>query len=91
MPVILFIANLFGISVFRLAIYASCIVAVIAAGVTIRQHYIDVGWYKHKAAVEKQDSRSIEASKQIEERAQKCAADSFWDVVTNGCKLEDAQ
>lgn len=90
MPVILFIANMFGISVFRLIIYAVCIVAVMTGAIVIRQHYVNLGWAKHKAAVEKQDNVAISASKEVERQTSKCSDDNgFWDVITQGCKLED--
>lgn len=90
MPVVLFIANLFGISVFRLAVYAGIFVAVITAGLTIRQHYINVGWYKHQAKVERQDNAAVAASKRVEEKTNVCTDQTgFWDVISQSCKLED--
>lgn len=90
--VIMFIANLFGISVFRLIMYAAIFVAVVAGALTIRQHYVNVGWAKHKAAVERQDNIAIDASKKVEERTNKCSdANGFWDVLTQGCKLQEEE
>lgn len=92
MPIILAIANLFGISVFRLVAYISAIIIVIIALGTVRQHYINVGWYKHAAKIEKQDNAAIAVDKKVEQDAQKCSDDNgFWDVLTQGCKLQDAE
>lgn len=91
MPVLIIIANLFGISVFRLAIYAACVVAVIVAGFTIRQHFVNEG-YKHAiAAVKKQDDRAIAAADKVQQRADECSGNSWWDVISQSCKLEDVK
>lgn len=56
----------------------------------IRQHYVNEGWRKHAAAVEKQDGRAIETNRRVEATTQKCTDDSgFWDVITQSCKLQD--
>lgn len=56
----------------------------------IRQHYVNLGWKQHKAAVEKQDNRAVEASKRVEEKTEKCSETTgFWDVITQGCKLQE--
>lgn len=90
MPFILFFANLFGISVFRLAIYAACIVAVIAAGLTVRQHYVNLGWKKAITAVRKQDDRAVAAAERVEQKTAKCDASSgYWDVITQNCRLQE--
>lgn len=92
MPAILFVANLFGISVLRLAIYAACFAAVIGAGITIRQHYVNLGYAKAIAAVKKQDDRAVEAADKVEQKAAACTdTNGFWDVITQGCKLEDSK
>lgn len=91
MPIVLLVANFFGISVFRLAIYAACIVAVIIAGFTIRQHFVNEG-YKHAiAAVKKQDDRAVAAADKVQQRADECSGNSWFDVVSQACKLEDAK
>lgn len=90
MPIILFIANLFGISVFRLVVYAGIFVSVVVGAIVIRQHYVNVGWRAHKAAVERQDNIAVAASKKVEQRAQTCSDDNgFWDVLTQQCKLQE--
>jgi hypothetical protein len=90
MPALVFIAGLFGISVLRLVIYAACVVAVIATGLTIRQHYVHLGFAKAIAAVKKQDDRAVAAAEKVEQKAAVCTeTNGFWDVVTQGCKLEE--
>ena len=91
MPVVLFIANLFGISVLRLAIYSAVTVAVATAGLTIRQHYVNKGWNAHKAAIEKQDDRARDAAQKVEQKTAKCqqGINGYWDVITQDCKLEE--
>lgn len=92
MPAILWIANLFGISIIRLAIYAACVAAVIGTGITIRQHYVNLGYSKAIAAVKKQDDRAVEAATKVEQKAAVCTdTNGFWDVLTQSCKLEDAK
>ena len=89
---ILTIAGWFGISPLRLIIYAVCFVAVIIAGLTIRQHYVNLGYAKAIAAVKKQDDRAVAAAEKVEQKASVCTEKSgWWDVVTQSCKLEDAQ
>lgn len=91
MPIIIWIASALGISVFRLAIYAACVAAVIAAGITIRQHYVNLGYAKAIAAVKKQDNRAVEAAEQVQKKADECTGASWWDVISQSCKLEDAK
>lgn len=89
---ITFIANLFGISVFRLAIYAGAVVAVVVAGFTIRQHYINKGYRSAIEAVKKQDDRAVEAATKVEKKATVCTEQNgYWDVITQDCKLEGAE
>lgn len=90
--ILTFIANLFGISVLRLAIYAGVVVAVVVAGFTIRQHYINKGYKSAIAAVKKQDDRAVEVASKVEQKATVCTEQSgYWDVITQGCKLEGAE
>ena len=90
MPAILFIANMFGISVFRLIMYAAIFTAVVAGALTIRQHYINIGWHKHAVAVEKQNDTAKAASKEIQRRTDECESQSYWDVISKSCKTEEA-
>jgi hypothetical protein len=89
MPIILWVASFFGISVFRLAIYAGCIVAVIGAGIAIRQHYVNLGYAKAIAAVKKQDQSAVEAADKVQRRADECIGESWFDVITQTCKTGD--
>lgn len=92
MPILIAIAGMFGISVFRLVAYAAILAAVVVGALTIRQHYIDVGWYKHAAKIERQDNAAVAVSKQVEHDTQACSeANGFWDVVTQGCKLQEEE
>ena len=83
------IASFFGISVLRLVMYATLTTVVTVALVSVRQHYINLGWEKHRVAVEKQDARAVAASKKVDEQADACAANSYWDVITQNCKVGD--
>ena len=93
MPVVLAIANFFGISVFRLVAYAAIVALVTGGALTIRQHYINKGYASALAAVKKQDNRAVAAANKVEERTAKCqeGVNGYWDVLTQGCKLEDAK
>lgn len=92
MPFILPIANFFGISVFRLAAYAAVAVLVTGGALTIRQHYINKGYASALAAVKKQDGRAVAAANKVEKRSNDCTdKNGYWDVLTQGCKLEDAK
>lgn len=91
MPIILWLASTFGISIFRLAIYAACVAAVIGAGLTIRHHYVSLGYQKAITAVKKQDDRAAEAADKVQKRADECTGASWFDVITQTCKLEDAK
>jgi hypothetical protein len=89
--VIATVAALFGISSFRLIAYAVLVVGALAGALTIRQHYIDKGYSSALAAVKKQDDKARAAAETVERKATVCTADNgYWDVVTQGCKLEDA-
>lgn len=89
---LLAIANFFGISVFRLVAYSALALAITVGAATLRQHYVNLGWSKHKAAVEKQDARAVAASKKVDEKTDICSEKTgFWDVITQGCKLEEVE
>lgn len=92
MPVILFLANLFGISVFRLVIYAAIGAGVVTGALAIRHHYVALGYSKALVAVAKQNDVTKAAAVKIEAKAAKCqeGINGYWDVVTQGCKLEDS-
>jgi hypothetical protein len=86
------IAEFFGISVLRLAIYASCIALALGGALTIRQHYINKGYASAIAAVKKQDDRAVAAANKVEQKTAACSdANGYWDVITQNCKLEDAE
>lgn len=86
------ITGALGISSLRLYVYLAVTVAIIIAGLTVRQHYINVGWDKAMVRVQKQDNAAIDAAKKVEKHVAVCSdANGYWDVVTQGCKLEDAE
>lgn len=92
MSVILAVCSFLGINPLRLAIYAVVFVAVVVGALTIRQHYVNEGWRKHAAAVEKQDNRAIAANREVEKKANECSdTNGFWDVITQGCKLQEGE
>jgi hypothetical protein len=85
------VTGFLGISSLRLYIYIAVTVAVIIAGFTIRQHFINVGWNKAMTRVEKQNDKAAAAAAKVKERADSCSENSWWDVVSASCKTEDAQ
>ncbi|BEV44757.1 hypothetical protein [Afipia carboxidovorans] len=92
MPALLFVANLFGVSVFRLLVYAGLVLAIIVGALTIRQHYINKGYQAALVAVKKQDNIAIDAARKVEKKAAVCTeTNGWWDVVSQSCKLEDAE
>lgn len=91
MPVIILIAQFFGISPLRLIIYTAVTIAVIIAGFTIRQHFVNEGYSHAIAAVKKQDDRAVAAADKVQQRADECSGNSWWDVISQSCKLEDAK
>jgi hypothetical protein len=88
---ILTIAGWFGISPLRLIIYAVAVVAVVTGALVVRQHYVNLGYAKAIAAVKKQDDRAVAAADKVQQRADDCAANSWWDVILQSCKLEQAK
>lgn len=86
------VAGFFGISVLRLAIYAGCIAIALGGAVTIRQHYINKGFNSAMVRVQKQDDRAVAAANKVEQKTAACSdANGYWDVMTQNCKLEDAE
>jgi hypothetical protein len=89
--IVLTIASFFGISPLRLIVYALLAIAAVAGALTIRQHYVNLGYAKAITAVKKQDDRAVAAANEVQKRADECSADSWWDVISQSCKLETAQ
>lgn len=85
------IAGWFGISPIRLIIYAVSVFAVVTGALTIRQHYINKGYKNAIAAVKKQDDRAVAAADKVQQKADECSANSWWDVISQSCKLEEAK
>jgi hypothetical protein len=86
---ILTIASWLGISQFRLIAYAAIGAAIIIGAVTIRQHYINLGWNNAIVAVKKQDDKAKVAAEKVERKANECAADNYWDVISQRCKGDE--
>lgn len=84
------VANFFGISVFRLVMYASIIAAIVGGAIAVRHHYVAIGYHKAISDVKKQDDRAVDAANEVEKRAAKCDETSgYWDVITQNCKLQE--
>jgi hypothetical protein len=84
------IANFFGISVFRLAMYAAIVAAVVTGALVIRHHYVSLGYHKALADVKKQDDRAVEAATKVEKKTAVCTdQNGYWDVLSQRCILED--
>jgi hypothetical protein len=86
------LAPRFGALVANLIVYGVLAAVIGGTLLGIRQHYVNEGWRKHKAAVERQDNIAIDASKKVEERTQRCSDENgFWDVITQNCKLQEEE
>ena len=86
------IASFFGITSFRLLIYAGAVVATITAGVAIRHHYVSLGYHKALADVKKQDDRAVEAATKVEKKTSVCTEQNgYWDVLSQRCILEEGK
>jgi hypothetical protein len=92
MTIIARIAAALGISPLRLMIYAGLALAVITAGVTIRNHYVNVGWDTALEAVKKQDTNAKAAASQVQRTVDDCYNENgTWSVITGSCTLEGAK
>jgi hypothetical protein len=87
--IILTIAGWFGISPFRLIAYAAIVAAVIVGAITIRQHYINLGYHNAIVAVKKQDDKAKAAAEKVERKANECTDNSYWDVIAQSCKGDE--
>jgi hypothetical protein len=89
MGIVTTIAAALGISPLRLLIYAGIAVAVITAGVSIRNHYVNVGWDKALEAVKAQDTTAKVAASNAQRTVDDCYnANGTWSVITGSCTLE---
>jgi hypothetical protein len=92
MPVIILtIASWLGISPFRLIAYAAIVAAVIVGAITIRQHYINLGYHNAIVAVKKQDDKAKVAAEKVERKANECTDNSYWDVISQNCHLSEVE
>ncbi len=86
------IANLLGISVLRLAMYAAIVAAVMTGALVIRHHYVSLGYHKALADVKKQDDRAVEAATKVEKKTAVCTdQNGYWDVLSQRCILEEGK
>lgn len=86
--IILTIAGWFGINPIRLIAYAAILIAVAVGAITIRQHYVNLGWNKAIAAVKKQDDHAIAAAERVEQKTSTCTEkNGWWDVASQRCRL----
>ena len=84
------IAGMFGISVFRLAMYAALFVAIVSGALTIRHHYVALGYHKALSDVKKQDDRAADVAAKVEKKTAVCTdQNGYWDVISQRCILED--
>jgi hypothetical protein len=86
---LLFIANLFGVSVARLLVYTGIIVALFVGALAIRQHYINKGYHSAIEAVKKQDAKAVAGANKVEEKTAVCTETSgYWlQVGGRGMKI----
>lgn len=74
------------------AIFIGVVLLLITGGaLAIRQHFVNEGYRHAIAAVKKQDDRAVAAADKVQQRADECTANSWFDVVSQSCKLEDAK
>ena len=86
------IANFFEISVFRLAMYAAIVAAVVTGALVIHHHYVSLGYHKALADVKKQDDRAVEAATKVEKKTAVCTdQNGYWDVLSQRCILEEGK
>lgn len=83
------IAGFLGISALRLGLYVALIAAIVGGALTIRQHYINKGFNNAIVAVKKQDDKAAAAADKVRRRADECSENSWWDVISQSCKLEE--
>jgi predicted glycosyltransferase len=94
MIIVGWIADRLGLSklVAELIMIGALVISVFIGALTIRQHYINKGWYAHAAKIQKQDNIAVDASKKVEQKTTVCSdANGYWDVITQNCKLEGAE
>jgi hypothetical protein len=86
------ISSVFGISQIRLIAYVLCAAAVVSALLVVRHHYVKLGYDEAIHKVQVQDSRAVEAAKKVQENTKHCDdSNGYWDVITQNCRLGDAQ
>lgn len=91
--ILLWLANKSGLSQLAVdAIVAGVLLALIGGtGLAIRQHFVNEGYSHAIAAVKKQDDKAVATADKVQQRADECSGNSWWDVISQSCKLEDAK
>ena len=83
------IAGFLGISALRLGMYAALVALVLGGAAALRQHYVNKGFQNAIIAVKKQDDRAAAAAAKVQRKADECAENSWWDVISQSCKLDE--
>lgn len=74
------------------AIVLGSLAALIFGGwIAVRQHERNIGWKSAIVAVKKQDDRAVAAANKVQQRADECSDNSWWDVISQSCKLEETK
>lgn len=91
--IILWLVEKSGLSKLAIeAIIIAVIIALIGGGwLAVRQHERNIGYKSAIAAVKKQDDRAVAAADKVQQRADECSANSWWDTISQTCKSEDAK
>lgn len=72
----------------RAWLYAGIVVAVVAAGIIVRQHYINAGWDSALESVKKQDGTAREAASKAQMDVDRCYdAGGVWSTITGSCTV----
>lgn len=83
---ILTIAAFFGISPLRIIVYFTLIVGIIVGALTIRQHYINIGWHKAMHAIAVKDTAAIKDADDAEKAVKACyARGGSWNQGAMSC------
>lgn len=95
MIIVGWIADRLGLSklLAEIIMIGALLLAAFVGAMAIRQHYINKGYASAIAAVKKQDDKAVAAAVKVEKKAAACqdGINGYWDVITQSCKLEDAE
>lgn len=83
---IITIAAFFGISTLRLIVYSALGVSIVVGALTIRQHYINIGYQKAIHAIAVKDASAIKDADDAERAVKDCyARGGTWDQGAMSC------